>query len=87
MTLTKHLVLGHGLHHAMDTYEAVSAGKDEVCRFHDKDYVEFLSQVSPDTFKQLCEIPKFARATPPKHEGVYLKFFVICLYSLTCWCR
>lgn len=69
LTLTKHLVLGFGLQHTMDTYEAVSAGKDEVCRFHDPDYVDFLSQVSPATFPRLCQEPRFARAIPPKHEA------------------
>lgn len=69
LTLTKHLVLGFGLHHAMETYEAVSAGKDEVCTFHDPDYVDFLSEVSPATFKKLSEEPRFRRAIPPKHEG------------------
>lgn len=69
LTLTKHLVLGHGLQHAMNTYEAVSAGKDEICRFHDPDYVDFLSQVNPKDFHNLSQQPRFARATPPKHEG------------------
>ncbi|KJX97517.1 histone deacetylase like protein [Zymoseptoria brevis] len=69
LTLTKHLVLGYGLQYAMDTYEAVAAGKDEVRQFHDADYVDFLSQVSPGTFNQLCQQPRFERATPTKHDG------------------
>ncbi|KAK4626155.1 putative histone deacetylase HOS2 [Fulvia fulva] len=69
LTLTKHLVLGHGLQYSMDTYEPVAAGLDQVRKFHDKNYVEFLSKVSPDTFNDLCKIPKFAIAIPPKHEG------------------
>ncbi len=68
LTLTKHLVLGYGLHYAMDTYEAVSAGKDQVRAFHDPDYVDFLAEVSPQTFAGLCENPRFAQHTPPKHE-------------------
>jgi histone deacetylase HOS2 len=68
LTLTKHLVLGYGLHYAMDTYEAVSAGKDQVRAFHDPDYVDFLAQVSPQTFASLCEVPRFAQHIPPKHE-------------------
>lgn len=70
LTLTKHLVLGHGLQYAMDTYEAVAAGKDEVCQFHDRDYVDFLSEVNPDSFRALCKISRFYKATPPKHEGM-----------------
>ncbi|EME46289.1 histone deacetylase hos2-like protein [Dothistroma septosporum NZE10] len=69
LTLTKHLVLGHGLQYSMDTYEPIAACLDQVCKFHDGDYVEFLSKVSPETFNDLCKIPKFANATPPKHEG------------------
>jgi histone deacetylase HOS2 len=68
LTLTKHLVLGYGLQYAMDTYEAVSAGKDQVCAFHDPDYVDFLAEVSPQTFSQLSQIPRFAAHIPPKHE-------------------
>ena len=68
LTLTKHLVLGYGLQYAMDTYEAVSAGKDQVRAFHDPDYVDFLAQVSPQTFAELCSIPRFAAHIPPKHE-------------------
>ena len=69
LTLTKHLVLGYGLQYAMDTYEAVAAGKDQVRAFHDPDYVDFLSEVSPQTFERLCQVTRFARHTPPKHEG------------------
>src|ERR1700761_776301 len=58
LTLTKHLVLGYGLQYAMDTYEAVSAGKDQVCAFHDPDYVDFLAEVSPQTFSHLSQIPR-----------------------------
>ena len=68
LTLTKHLVLGYGLQYAMDTYEAVSAGKDQVRAFHDPDYVDFLAEVSPQTFPELCEKPRYAAHIPPKHE-------------------
>jgi len=68
LTLTKHLVLGYGLQYAMDTYEAVAAGKDQVRAFHDPDYVDFLAEVSPQTFPALCEVARFAAHTPPKHE-------------------
>lgn len=68
LTLTKHLVLGYGLQYAMDTYEAVSAGKDQVCAFHDPDYVDFLAEVSPQTFSDLSKNPRFASHIPPKHE-------------------
>lgn len=68
LTLAKHLILGYGLQYAMDTYDALPAGKDQVRAFHDPDYVEFLSKVSPKTFNDLCKDPRFASAIPPKHD-------------------
>ncbi|KAK5110542.1 hypothetical protein LTR62_005734 [Meristemomyces frigidus] len=69
LTLTKHLVLGYGLQYAMDTYEAVKAGKDQVRAFHDTDYVDFLSQVSPQTFDALCQEPRYRKHTPARHDA------------------
>ncbi|KAK0333162.1 histone deacetylase [Friedmanniomyces endolithicus] len=69
LTLTKHLVLGYGLQYAMDTYVAMPASKDQVRAFHDPDYVDFLKEVSPQTFETLCENPRYQRFIPPKHEG------------------
>ncbi|QIW99507.1 hypothetical protein AMS68_005025 [Peltaster fructicola] len=69
LTLTKHLVLGYGLQYSMDTFEAVAASREQVAAFHDPDYVEFLSKVSPHTFETLSKEPKFARVIPPKHEN------------------
>ncbi|WPH01274.1 Hypothetical protein R9X50_00411200 [Acrodontium crateriforme] len=68
LTLTKHLVLGCGLQYAMDTFEAVSATKEQVRAFHDPDYVDFLAEVSPGTFEELCKMPRFASHAPPKHD-------------------
>lgn len=69
LTLTKHLVLSYGLQYAMDSYEAVAAGKDQVCAFHDPDYVDFLAELSPSTFPALCEVPRYAAHTPPGSEN------------------
>ncbi|KAK3075945.1 histone deacetylase [Teratosphaeriaceae sp. CCFEE 6253] len=69
LTLTKHLVLGYGLQYAMDTHEAVAAGKDQVRAFHDPDYVDFLSEVSPQTFEKLSRNPRFAKYIPEKHPN------------------
>lgn len=73
LTLTKHLVLGFGLQYTMDTYESLPAGKDQVCQFHDEEYVEFLSKVSPETFKKLCQEPRFQRKIPHPHEGDHVE--------------
>ena len=74
LTLAKHLILGYGLHYAMDTHEALPATKEQVCSFHDPDYVEFLSQVAPETFDRLAKLPKYQKAVPAAHDGdsVYL---------------
>ncbi|KAG9519539.1 histone deacetylase, partial [Aureobasidium melanogenum] len=56
LTLTKHLVMGYGLQFAMDNYDALPASKDTVAAFHDADYVDFLSKVSPQTFQELSQI-------------------------------
>ncbi|KAK6003604.1 hypothetical protein QM012_009375 [Aureobasidium pullulans] len=56
LTLTKHLVMGYGLQFAMDNYDALPASKETVAAFHDQDYVEFLSKVSPQTFQELSQI-------------------------------
>ncbi|KAK5129838.1 hypothetical protein LTR08_002775 [Meristemomyces frigidus] len=66
LTLTKHLVLGYGLQYTMDTYEAVAAGKDQVCVFHDPDYVDFLAEVSPQTFSALSAMDKYKAHIPDK---------------------
>lgn len=56
LTLTKHLVMGYGLQFAMDNYEALPASQETVAAFHDPEYVEFLSKVSPQTFEQLKSV-------------------------------
>jgi histone deacetylase HOS2 len=48
LTLTKHLVMSYGMHHAMDLYYSRAATKDEILKFHDDGYVDFLSRVTPD---------------------------------------
>ncbi|KAG8627288.1 hypothetical protein KVT40_004771 [Elsinoe batatas] len=63
LTLTKHLVMGYGLQYAMDNYEALPASKETVAAFHDPDYVEFLSKISPQTFEQLGQV--YADRIPP----------------------
>jgi len=63
LTLTKHLVMGYGLQFAMDNYEALPATKEAVEAFHDPEYVDFLSKVSPQTFDQLCNV--YANRIPP----------------------
>lgn len=63
LTLTKHLVMGYGLQFAMDNYEALPASKETVEAFHDPEYVDFLSRVTPQTFEQLCHV--YANKIPP----------------------
>ncbi|KAH7110350.1 putative histone deacetylase [Dendryphion nanum] len=47
LTLTKQLVIGYGLEYTMDLYEPRPASKDELAIFHDREYLSFLSQITP----------------------------------------
>ncbi|PWN91527.1 putative HOS2-putative histone deacetylase [Acaromyces ingoldii] len=49
LTLTNRLVLGYGLHERMKCYTPRWATREELEMFHDGDYVEFLSSVTPST--------------------------------------
>ena len=40
--LTKQLVMGYGLHYAMDCFATQSALREEMAEFHKEDYLEFL---------------------------------------------
>ncbi|KAH0281512.1 histone deacetylase, partial [Aureobasidium melanogenum] len=71
LTLTKHLVMGYGLQFAMDNYDALPASKETVAAFHDQDYVEFLSKVSPQTFQELSQI--YEDRIPQSYPGDLVK--------------
>lgn len=49
LSLTNRLVLGYGLHERMKCYTPRPATKEELEWFHDSDYVNFLSTVTPST--------------------------------------
>ncbi|KAE8210751.1 hypothetical protein CF327_g5422 [Tilletia walkeri] len=49
LTLTNRLVMGYGLHNYMDVYTPRTATRPEIEAFHDSDYIEFLSTVTPTT--------------------------------------
>lgn len=44
LELTNNLVLGYGLHEKMAMYNPRRATEDELCDFHDEDYVDFLKR-------------------------------------------
>ncbi|KAK5679088.1 histone deacetylase [Elasticomyces elasticus] len=71
LTLTKHLVLAYGLQHTMETHVALPATSVQVQAFHDPDYVQFLSEVSPQTFKALCAQDRYQKYIPAKHDPPY----------------
>ncbi|TIA05778.1 histone deacetylase [Aureobasidium pullulans] len=71
LTLTKHLVMGYGLQFAMDNYDALPASKETVAAFHDEDYVDFLSRVSPQTFDELCKV--YEDRIPQSYPGEIVK--------------
>ncbi|KAF2731932.1 putative histone deacetylase [Polyplosphaeria fusca] len=47
LTLTKQLVLAYGLEYTMDLFEPRPASLDELAIFHDREYLSFLSNVTP----------------------------------------
>ncbi|KAK0533581.1 histone deacetylase [Tilletia horrida] len=49
LTLTNRLVMGYGLHKHMDVYTPRTATRAELEAFHDSDYIDFLSTVTPTT--------------------------------------
>ncbi|GAA5968812.1 hypothetical protein JCM3765_001273 [Sporobolomyces pararoseus] len=56
LTLTNHLVIGYGLHKKMDMYAPRAATKEELSMFHDSDYVDFLSRVTPENVQQFNQV-------------------------------
>ncbi|KAF2875877.1 putative histone deacetylase [Massariosphaeria phaeospora] len=51
LTLTKELVLAYGLEYTMDLYEPRPASFEELAVFHDREYLSFLSKVTPQNAK------------------------------------
>ncbi|SGZ01410.1 BQ5605_C033g11144 [Microbotryum silenes-dioicae] len=56
LTLTNHLVMGYGLHRKMDMYDPRPATAEELQTFHDEDYVDFLSRVTPDNVNEFTSV-------------------------------
>ncbi|KAJ9636237.1 histone deacetylase [Coniosporium apollinis] len=47
LQLTKQLILSYGLEYAMDMYKTRMATSDELALFHDREYLDFLAEVTP----------------------------------------
>ena len=47
LELTNQLVLGYGLHEKMTMHAPRRATEEELCGFHDGDYVDFLKRCAP----------------------------------------
>ncbi|GAA5879150.1 hypothetical protein JCM1840_006210 [Sporobolomyces johnsonii] len=56
LTLTNHLVIGYGMHKKMDVFQPRAATKEELEMFHDEDYVDFLSRVTPDNVRHFTSV-------------------------------
>ncbi|KAM0755842.1 hypothetical protein T439DRAFT_320542 [Meredithblackwellia eburnea MCA 4105] len=56
LTLTNHLVIGYGLDKKMDMFQPRSATKEEVEAFHDEDYVNFLTRVTPENVRNFTNV-------------------------------
>lgn len=51
LELTNQLILGYGLHEKMSMHAPRKATEEELCNFHDGDYVDFLKRsVDSETF-------------------------------------
>lgn len=71
LTLTNRLVLGYGLHEQMRCYTPRAATKEELEWFHDSDYVDFLSTVTPST-PPSASFTRFNFADDcPVFDGIY----------------
>ncbi|BEJ11308.1 hypothetical protein CspHIS471_0107300 [Cutaneotrichosporon sp. HIS471] len=55
LELTNNLVLGYGLHEKMAMYNPRRATDDELCDFHDEDYIDFLKRVTPANAQKLTK--------------------------------
>ncbi|KAJ4312426.1 histone deacetylase [Neodidymelliopsis sp. IMI 364377] len=51
LTLTKQLVLSYGLEYTMDIYEPRPASYEELAIFHDREYLSYLSHITPQNAK------------------------------------
>ncbi|KAH6882913.1 hypothetical protein BKA58DRAFT_447577 [Alternaria rosae] len=47
LTLTKQLVLAYGLEYTMDLFEPKPASKNDLAIFHDREYLDYLSMITP----------------------------------------
>ncbi|KAK4052999.1 histone deacetylase [Microbotryomycetes sp. JL221] len=56
LTLTNHLVMGYGLHKKMDVFDPRAATAEELTQFHDSDYIDFLSRVTPDNVSEFTNV-------------------------------
>jgi len=73
LTLTNHLVLGYGLHRDMDVYQPRIATEQELETFHEADYIDFLSKVTPQNLAQFSNVlSKFNIGDDcPVFDGMY----------------
>mmetsp|Transcript_10284 Transcript_10284/g.17891 ORF Transcript_10284/g.17891 Transcript_10284/m.17891 type:complete len:428 (+) Transcript_10284:176-1459(+) len=75
MSMAHQLLLGYGLHEHMDVYKCPRADPAQLAQFHSPDFVEFLSQVSPDNMtspSQAASCLKFnINDDNPVFEGLY----------------
>lgn len=71
LTLTNRLVLGYGLHEHMECYTPHAATREDLEEFHDSEYIDFLSTVTPTT-QPTASFTRFNFADDcPIFEGMY----------------
>ncbi|KAB8343087.1 hypothetical protein FH972_022681 [Carpinus fangiana] len=73
--LTKELILSYGLHYAMDLYQTREATRAELATFHTDEYIDFLSEVTPDNMNEMGITDKETRHNfgddCPVFDGLY----------------
>lgn len=61
LRLTHELIVGYGLYRKMNVFRPRALDYEDVTAFHDQDYVDFLKNITPDTYRdKLSKCSQFA---------------------------
>ncbi|XP_065197418.1 histone deacetylase 3-like [Sycon ciliatum] len=55
LALTNTLVFSYGLHEKMEICRPYHASQQDMCRFHDSDYIKFLQSITPDNSQTILK--------------------------------
>jgi len=54
LRLTHELIVGYGMFRKMDVWKPRPITVEDVCQFHDSDYIDFLQRITPDDIKEIA---------------------------------